>query len=100
MRNKRAYILLALLALLLLSGCAAQTQKREPVLALQCTHPTSLSTIRPAGDGAVDGLPVAESLQDVRRYADVLEETYGVRILLSPQCRVAERPLGAAVMIR
>lgn len=53
MRKKRAYILLALLALLLLSGCAAQTQKREPVLALQCTHPTSLSTIRPAGDGAV-----------------------------------------------
>ena len=80
-------------------GCgAAQTQKREPVLALQCTHPTSLSTIRPAGDGAVDGLPVAESLQDVRRYADVLEETYGVRILLSSQCRVAERPLGAVVM--
>ncbi len=53
MMEKRAYILLALLALLLLSGCAAQTQKREPVLALQCTHPTSLSTIRPAGDGAV-----------------------------------------------
>lgn len=53
MMKKRAYILLALLALLLLSGCAAQTQKREPVLALQCTHPTSLSTIRPAGDGAV-----------------------------------------------
>lgn len=53
MLKKRAYILLALLALLLLSGCAAQTQKREPVLALQCTHPTSLSTIRPAGDGAV-----------------------------------------------
>lgn len=51
--KKRAYILLALLALLLLSGFAAQTQKREPVLALQCTHPTSLSTIRPAGDGAV-----------------------------------------------
>ena len=53
MMEKRAYILLALLALLLLSGCAAQTQKREPVLALQCTHPTSLSAIRPAGDGAV-----------------------------------------------
>ena len=54
--KKRAYILLALLALLLLSGCAAQTQKREPVLALQCSHPTSLSTIRPAGDGAVGRL--------------------------------------------
>lgn len=39
--------------------------------------------------GAVSGAPVAESLQQVRQYADALETQYGVRILLSSQCRDA-----------
>ena len=39
--------------------------------------------------GAVSGLPVAESLQEVRQYADTLEEKYSVRILLSSQCQEA-----------
>ena len=36
-----------------------------------------------------NGLPVAESLQEARQQADVLEQRYGVRILLSSQCREA-----------
>lgn len=32
------------------------------------------------------GVPVAESLQEARQYADTLETRYGVRILLSSQC--------------
>lgn len=39
--------------------------------------------------GALNGLPVAESLQEARQQADVLEQRYGVRILLSSQCREA-----------
>lgn len=35
------------------------------------------------------GTPVAESLQEARRYADALEETYHVSILLSSQCAEA-----------
>lgn len=35
------------------------------------------------------GTPVAETLQEARDYADGLEEKYGVRILLSDQCREA-----------
>lgn len=35
------------------------------------------------------GLPVAENMQEARQYADVLEQRYGVRILLSNQCREA-----------
>ena len=38
---------------------------------------------------AANGADVAESLQDARRLADTLEQTYGVRILLSSQCRQA-----------
>ena len=38
---------------------------------------------------AANGVPVAETLQEARQYADTLEETYGVRILLSSQCREA-----------
>lgn len=38
---------------------------------------------------AVNGLPVAENLQEARQYADLLEQTYGVHILLSSQCREA-----------
>ena len=38
---------------------------------------------------AVSGTPVAENLQEVRQYADTLEEKYGVRILLSSQCQDA-----------
>ena len=38
---------------------------------------------------AVAGAPVAESLRETRQYADTLEETYGVRILLSSQCSEA-----------
>ena len=39
--------------------------------------------------GALNGLPVVESLQEARQQADVLEQRYGVRILLSSQCREA-----------
>ena len=47
---KRTRLPLFLLCLLLLlPGCTAQ--KREPVRALQCTHPTALSTIRSTGGG-------------------------------------------------
>lgn len=35
------------------------------------------------------GLPVAENLQEARQQADELERQYGVRILLSSQCREA-----------
>ena len=35
------------------------------------------------------GTPVAENLQEARRYADALEETYHVSILLSSQCAEA-----------
>lgn len=35
------------------------------------------------------GAPVAETLQEAREYADTLEVKYGVRILLSDQCRDA-----------
>lgn len=35
------------------------------------------------------GAPVAETLQEAREYADTLEVEYGVRILLSDQCRDA-----------
>lgn len=38
---------------------------------------------------AADGVPVAETLQAARQYADSLETKYGVRILLSAQCRDA-----------
>lgn len=38
---------------------------------------------------AVAGAPVTESLQDARKYADTLEEKYGVKILLSSQCKDA-----------
>lgn len=38
---------------------------------------------------AVSGAPVPESLQEARDYADTLEEKYGVRILLSSQCKEA-----------
>ena len=38
---------------------------------------------------AVNGADVADSLQEVRRLADTLEDAYGVRILLSSQCREA-----------
>lgn len=34
-----------------------------------------------------DSAPVAESLQEARQYADTLESRYGIRILLSDQCR-------------
>lgn len=34
----------------------------------------------------VSGAPVAESLQDARKYADTLEEKYSIKILLSSQC--------------
>ena len=36
-----------------------------------------------------DSAPVAESLQEARQYADTLESRYGIRILLSDQCRDA-----------
>ena len=38
---------------------------------------------------AVNGADVADSLQEARRLADTLEDAYGVRILLSSQCREA-----------
>ena len=38
---------------------------------------------------AVNGTDVADSLQEARRLADTLEDAYGVRILLSSQCREA-----------
>ncbi|MCI5650202.1 MAG: hypothetical protein ACI4EG_08345 [Fusicatenibacter sp.] len=37
--------------------------------------------------GAVSGAPVAESLLEAQQYADTLEEKYGVRILMSSQCK-------------
>lgn len=37
----------------------------------------------------VSGTPVAERLQEMRQYADRLEETYRVKILLSTQCAEA-----------
>lgn len=37
--------------------------------------------------GALAGEPVPESLSAVRQYADILEETYGVEILLGEQCK-------------
>ena len=39
--------------------------------------------------GTVSGTPVAESLQEARQYADILEEKYSVHILLSSQCKEA-----------
>ena len=36
--------------------------------------------------GMGSDMPVAESLQEARQYADTLEEKYGVQILLSSQC--------------
>lgn len=39
--------------------------------------------------GMVSDMPVAESLQEARQYADTLEEKYGVQILLSSQCEDA-----------
>ena len=42
-----------------------------------------------AYQNALTGLPVAENMREVRQYADVLEQRYGVRILLSGQCREA-----------
>lgn len=39
--------------------------------------------------GMVSDMPVAESLQEARQYADTLEEKYGVQILLSSQCKDA-----------
>lgn len=36
-----------------------------------------------------NGIPVPESLEEARKFADALEQTYGVRILLSSQCREA-----------
>lgn len=36
-----------------------------------------------------DSAPVAESLQEARQYADTLESRYGIRVLLSDQCRDA-----------
>lgn len=39
--------------------------------------------------GKVSDMPVAESLQEARQYADTLEEKYGVQILLSSQCKDA-----------
>lgn len=39
--------------------------------------------------GQISDVPVADSLQEARRYADALEEKYGVSILLSSQCRDA-----------
>ena len=36
-----------------------------------------------------DTAPVAESLQEARQYADTLESRYGIRVLLSDQCRDA-----------
>ena len=38
---------------------------------------------------AVNGAEVADSLQEARRLTDTLEDAYGVRILLSSQCREA-----------
>lgn len=35
--------------------------------------------------------PVVESLQEARRYADTLEEKYGIQILLSSQCKDAAK---------
>lgn len=37
--------------------------------------------------GIVSGTHVSESLQEARKYADMLEKEYGVRILLSSQCK-------------
>ena len=39
--------------------------------------------------GALSGLPLPEDLQAARQSADALEAAYGVRILLSSQCREA-----------
>ena len=36
-----------------------------------------------------DTTPVAESLREARQYADTLESRYGIRVLLSDQCRDA-----------
>ena len=36
-----------------------------------------------------DTAPVAESLREARQYADTLESRYGIRVLLSDQCRDA-----------
>lgn len=43
-------------------------------------------TLAQAYWSAVSGLPLPESLQEARQYADQLENAYGVRILLSSQC--------------
>ena len=63
----------------------------EPVAsAVSVPSPLTVNeTLRQAYWGALNGLPVAESLQEARQQADVLEQRYGVRILLSSQCREA-----------
>ena len=63
----------------------------EPVAsAVSVPSPLTVDeTLLQAYWGALNGLPVAESLQEARQQADVLEQRYGVRILLSSQCREA-----------
>lgn len=63
----------------------------EPVAsAVSVPSPLTVNeTLLQAYWGALNGLPVAESLQEARQQADVLEQRYGVRILLSSQCREA-----------
>ena len=63
----------------------------EPVAsAVPVPSPLTVNeTLLQAYWGALNGLPVAESLQEARQQADVLEQRYGVRILLSSQCREA-----------
>lgn len=63
----------------------------EPVAsAVSVPSPLTVDeTLLQAYWGSLNGLPVAESLQEARQQADVLEQRYGVRILLSSQCREA-----------
>lgn len=57
-------------------------QEAEPMLTVD-------ETLVSAYWNGVSGMPVTETLQDARDYADQLEETYGIRILLSSQCKEA-----------